>query len=259
MVQEIIFSVIFLSKNSESTVENAIHSLISQKKNAEIIVLDGGSTDSTIQILNKYSNFFDYFSSELDGGPVEAINKGWKLCKGKYIVILSSDDILEKGYFDSLQSAVFDNVDVISTSLSLVEDGEVLREFSCNDLDFSYHKILKAPLSNARIILRDIYKTVGGYNENYKFCADLDFLIKVSLLKNIRCVTANGAKYLFHVHENSRTQGRHNLNNIYHEELRIFSKYLKSNFKFILFYLIIRTLKNIFILKIKIFFNRYFF
>ena len=88
-------SVITVSFNSASTIEETIKSVISQnnKKNIEYIIIDGGSTDKTIEIINNYKSDIDIFLSEKDKGIYDAINKGIKYSTGDIISILHSDDI----------------------------------------------------------------------------------------------------------------------------------------------------------------------
>ena len=88
-------SVITVSLNSALTIEETIKSVISQKNKNEIeyIIIDGGSTDKTIEIINNYKSDIDFFLSENDKGIFDAINKGIKYSTGDIISILHSDDI----------------------------------------------------------------------------------------------------------------------------------------------------------------------
>jgi len=250
------FSVIFLSKNSMDTVEKSIKSLVNQKKkNIEILVLDGGSTDSTINILDRYKSEFDYYCSEYDDGPVNAINKGLKIARGRYLIVMSSDDMLQNGYFDNLNKYISYNSDVISTPLLLVGNNISYKFYNgINDLYFSYKKILFSPLSNSRIIKKEIYERLGGYDENYKFCSDLDFLLKVASIKDLNFIDIDGPGYVFLVHDKSRTSGGLHLKEIYYEEIRIYFKNLKLNiYIFFVSYLMLRLIKKIAIWHIKLF------
>jgi glycosyltransferase involved in cell wall biosynthesis len=90
-------SIITVTKNSEKYLEKNILSVHKQKyKNYEHIIIDGKSTDKTIDIVNKYENKIKYFISEKDKGLYDAMNKGIKKSTGDIIGILNSDDIYYK-------------------------------------------------------------------------------------------------------------------------------------------------------------------
>ncbi len=87
-------SIITIVFNNKQFIESAILSVLSQSyPNIEYIVIDGGSTDGTVQIINKYRNRISEFVSEKDRGMYDGLNKGLKLAKGEIIGTLHSDDI----------------------------------------------------------------------------------------------------------------------------------------------------------------------
>ena len=87
-------SIITISFNSQKTIRRTIKSVIAQKyKNYEYIIIDGGSTDNTIKIINEYKKYISVFVSEVDKGIYDAINKGIKKSTGSVVSILHSDDI----------------------------------------------------------------------------------------------------------------------------------------------------------------------
>ncbi len=86
-------SVITVSLNSAKTIERTIKSVIDQGyDNLEYIIIDGGSTDGTIDIIKKYESFITYWISEPDEGVYYAMNKGLKTSTGDYVIFLNSDD-----------------------------------------------------------------------------------------------------------------------------------------------------------------------
>ena len=120
-----IFSVITVSFNSERTIRKTIESVIKQDyKEIEYIVIDGGSTDSTLEIINEYSEYISKVISEEDKGIYNAINKGIKLAKGEYISILHSDDTFASDNIISKVKKAFENykTDIITTKVNFYND-----------------------------------------------------------------------------------------------------------------------------------------
>ena len=104
------FSIVTVSYNSEKTIEETIRSVIFQScKDYEYILVDGGSTDNTLNIVNNYKKYFNKIISEKDNGIYDAINKGIKVASGEIISILNSDDIYYSNNVLSDVENVFEN------------------------------------------------------------------------------------------------------------------------------------------------------
>ena len=90
-----LISIITVIKNKSEYIQETIDSIKNQKyKNIEYIVIDGVSTDGSLEIIKKNLEFIDYFVCEPDLGNYDAINKALTLCTGKFIGIVNADDIL---------------------------------------------------------------------------------------------------------------------------------------------------------------------
>ena len=90
-----LITVITAVLNGENTLERTIQSVIGQDyKNIEYIIIDGGSTDGTLDIIKKYEHAIDYWISETDEGIYGAMNKGIQASSGEWIYFLGSDDYL---------------------------------------------------------------------------------------------------------------------------------------------------------------------
>ena len=94
---EPLISVITVVLNNQKYLTKSINSVLKQSyKNFELIIIDGGSTDGTLEILRKNNNKIDFWISEKDKGLYDAMNKGIRLSRGSIISILNSDDFYYK-------------------------------------------------------------------------------------------------------------------------------------------------------------------
>ena len=114
------FSIITVVLNNEKFLEETINSVISQKfKDFEYIIIDGGSKDKTLQIINKYKNYIDYYVSQKDKGIYDAFNKGMSVTFGQYVVIINSDDVFTENALEIIDKYTqeFPNKDFIFGSV----------------------------------------------------------------------------------------------------------------------------------------------
>jgi glycosyltransferase involved in cell wall biosynthesis len=174
-------SIIFPVKNSEDTVEKSLCSLINQTyKNIEIIVIDGFSTDNTVEIINNYKNNISFFISELDNGIGDAMNKGLKFATGDLIGILNADD-----YF------LTNTIQVIVENYLKYPD--CIIHGDCN-IFFSNTKFYnsKSPSNPnlkkgmviqhiATFVPRKFYNQIGYFDSELKISADWDFLLRCQI------------------------------------------------------------------------------
>jgi len=176
-----LISVITISYNSAETIQRTIKSVLTQDfKNFEYIVIDGGSTDGTKAILEQNDDNIDYWASEKDNGIYDAMNKGAKAAKGKYLYFLNSDDYF---YNDQVLAEVGgkmrkDNVDLIIGKIIKVYPKYNVKKFK----KYS-EKLLKKgvmPFHQASFVLKRLFWQVGGFYDKYKSSGDFDFFCKLS-------------------------------------------------------------------------------
>ena len=106
-------SIITVCYNSEAHIEEAILSVINQSyENKEYLVIDGGSKDGTLNIIEKYKDRIDYFVSEPDKGISDAFNKGIKAATGDIIGILNSDDFMMPNALTKVAEQYEERIDV---------------------------------------------------------------------------------------------------------------------------------------------------
>ena len=119
-----LISIITVVRNGEVHLEEAIKSVLNQSYgNIEYVVIDGNSTDSTLDIIRKYEDRIDYWISEPDKGISDAFNKGIALCKGEWIGIINADDWYELDTFNNIiQQAKASNSSVIYGNMQVWKD-----------------------------------------------------------------------------------------------------------------------------------------
>jgi glycosyltransferase involved in cell wall biosynthesis len=175
-------SIITPSFNSEKTIEKTILSVISQKRSChlEYIIIDGGSTDRTCEIINKYIKFINVFISEPDAGAYDAMNKGIRLATGDIIGIINSDDWYQDGTIKIVeQFSKYLDIDVLYSPINNYFEGEYVATFSPGDLDkLPIRFTLNHP---SCFIKKSAYDLVGLYDLQYKIAADYDFILRLFL------------------------------------------------------------------------------
>lgn len=169
------FSIIIPTYNSEATIQAALTSVkIQQFSNFEVLVIDGKSSDKTIELSNQFrlEGLNLTCISEPDNGIYDAMNKGIAAAKGEYLYFLGSDDTL---FNEQVLHQVADSINLQPADLIY---GNVLMSTSgqCYDGAFTYEKLLTKNISHQAIFYkRTIFQQLGGYNLKYKLHADWDF------------------------------------------------------------------------------------
>ena len=180
-------SIITVVLNHISTIRSTIESVLGQTHpDIEYIIIDGGSTDGTLDIIKKYEEKIDYWLSEKDSGIYDAMNKGVTLCSGDIIGIVNADDFI---YRDTLQNVAkfFSDTDAMFTfgQLALAdEDGKVFDTAKSIGIDNIKYKLFRHMpfLHPTMFVKKEVYEKLGLYNTRYKLSADYDFTLR--LVKN---------------------------------------------------------------------------
>ncbi len=173
-------SIITINYNNKAGLQRTIDSVICQTcKDFEWIVIDGGSTDGSKQLIEQYQSHFAYWCSEPDNGVYQAMNKGITHAKGEYLLFLNSGDAL---YDDNVLQKVDDvhsSADIISGQAVRMDTNELLRHYDKNLLMQLYHDTLN---HQATLIKRDLFKDTC-YDENLKIVSDWKFWLEAILWK----------------------------------------------------------------------------
>lgn len=173
-------SIVTVCFNSERTIERTIKSVLSQTyTNIEYIIIDGKSTDRTLEIIRKYKNKFNNnltIVSEKDNGIYDAMNKGIKLAKGKVIALLNSDDWYEDNAIEIVMQNYRDqSACVIYGMLRNFKDG---KEHSIQFLNSDFLET-EGMCHSSCFISKMAYEECGLYDVQYKIVSDFDLLLRM--------------------------------------------------------------------------------
>ena len=169
---EKILTIITVVFNADKSIENTILSVIEQKKryknrNIEYIIIDGKSTDNTINIIKKYNQYIDFWISEPDKGIYDAMNKGIDIAKGEYIFFLGADDILLNLPLNILTKAKEKNINAVIGNVLLSND-------KIFNSDFSWKLLYMNTIHHQGLFLQSKILKRYHFNTKYKVYADHD-------------------------------------------------------------------------------------
>ena len=175
------FTVITASLNSGSTLKQTLESIKNQTfKNLEHFVIDGGSNDGTVEILKRTEHSYNTFwLSEPDQGIAEALNKGLRMAKGKYILVLQADDCLLSpnilGYVFNLAKS--QKYDIYSFPvLKKSSDEKLILYKPIRSLWWHHFKTIFP--HQGSFVHQRAYRVVGGYRQHLSITMDYDFFYR---------------------------------------------------------------------------------
>lgn len=237
-----LITIITATFNVEEVIERSILSVINQEyENIEYIVIDGGSTDGTVEILKKYSHRISYWISEKDAGIYDAWNKGLSRSTGDWISFLGADDLYLPGalsnfvnYIDKLKDP---SIEFISSKINLInQNGNIMRTVG-KPWNWDTFRVYMNVSHVGALHSKSLFDIHGLYNLDYKIIADYELLLRRG--KNLK------ADFLDIVTVNMQIGGVSNQSNLSFNEVKrakIFNKartpimayldYLIANIKF---------------------------
>ena len=171
-------SIITACLNAESTIERTINSITEQTyHNIEHIIIDGGSTDSTLDIINTHDKRITYWISEKDGGIADAMNKGLAHANGDYILFIHADDyLINEHSLENIARHLDDEHDVYIYPVYF--ESEYSRKLSMNR-GFSWHTNFKmGSCHQGQICSRKLFNRIGGFDSSFNIGMDYDFILR---------------------------------------------------------------------------------
>lgn len=168
--------------NGAETIEKSILSVIGQTyDNVEYIVIDGGSTDGTQEIIKRHEHAIDYWISEPDTGIYDAWNKGVQQAKGEWIAFLGADDVFVDGalqaYAESISARSDRQLQYMSSKVNLVSDGRVIRTIGQPWVWSIFRKHMNVAHVGS-LHHRELFEQYGLFDTSYRICGDYEFLLR---------------------------------------------------------------------------------
>jgi len=179
---ESLLSIITINYNNGPGLEKTIASVLNQsQRDFEFIVVDGGSKDTSAEVISKHNKEFTKVISEMDKGIYDAQNKGAALAKGNYLLFLNSGDTFyDRHVVASFFEFVKDEKNLIVYGNSALNTPGGTEEKLCPPATLDAFYFFKHGLNHqACFIANSLFKEFGPYELKYRICADFDFLLAV--------------------------------------------------------------------------------
>ena len=172
-----LISIVTAVRNRRTTLPRTIESVLTQNfNNVEHVIVDGASTDGTVDVLKAYDDRLAFWISEPDGGLFDAMNRGVVLSRGEYIALLNSDDYYAPGALSAVAATIAaTQADVVFGDYIFVVDdiGMQKRIAATTQLNTGMS------LGHAIFIHRRVYERLGLYDARLRYSADLDFALRM--------------------------------------------------------------------------------
>lgn len=246
------FTIITTVLDNENFISGCLSSIQNQKikKNeVEHIIVDGGSSDRTVEIIkkikNKNKNIRLFIKKRYS--IYKAINFGIKKSKNNYIGILHSDDFYFNNNVLSFVKKQFDknkNIDAIYSNIKIVkrnDSDKILRYFKSKQLN--YRDFLKCdhPPHTSLFFKKSVFKKYGNYNEKFKIASDFEFMLRVFGIKHLK------SKYFNKTFITMRSGGTstQSIKNVIVANYEVYRSFKENKININLFYIILKILRKL--------------
>lgn len=191
--KKVLLSIITVVKNDVRNIDKTISSIVAQKsRHIEYIIIDGKSSDGTIDKIRKYNNKNIKISSRKDDGIYDAMNRGIKFSSGKYIGFCNSGDILKKNSIKIISKYLLKDIDILFATVKRNYMGATIIKSGFNLNRLSYNFDFATSHSTGFYIKKKLHNIYGLYDKRFKCSADYDFYLRV--LKNRKLKILNTPK-----------------------------------------------------------------
>jgi glycosyltransferase involved in cell wall biosynthesis len=191
-MKDLLVSVITVCRNSAGTIKDTIRSVLDQSyRNIEYIVIDGSSTDGTIDIIKSFGSRISKFVSESDNGMYDAINKGIKISSGEIVGIVNSDDffydnkvieLVAESFKEPELEAVFGDAVFVNP----LNTKKKVRYYSSRNFNPGRFRFGYMPAHPSFYVRRVLFESLGYYKVNYTIAADFELLARFLYVNKIK-------------------------------------------------------------------------
>lgn len=204
-------SIIVPSYNQGQFLEETFQSIISQNYSAvEIIVMDGGSTDNSVDVIKKYEKHITYWQSQKDNGQSDAINSGFRKATGDYVTWLNSDDVLLPGALHEIAKTIEKHPETnwfLGNVLWLNKVGDIIRVGKVEKECWLWNKrYLFSNGGPTAIMKRDYLLEIGALREDFHYMMDTELWYRFVKLGN-PFVRINTYCWGLRLHEQAKMSG----------------------------------------------------
>jgi glycosyltransferase involved in cell wall biosynthesis len=202
-------TIITPSYNQAAFLERTILSILNQNyPNLEYFIVDGGSTDGSVDIIKKYEKHLSWWVSEKDRGQVHAINKALERATGEYISFQNSDDVYFPGTFARFgEAALKYPVDILYGDLYMITtDDEVTEILKTTSYDFDCQILEGMQIHNQSLFFkRTLVEKYGMFDESFRFAFDYDFITRYTSHKTTTTKKIDGLGGALRVHAEAKS------------------------------------------------------
>jgi glycosyltransferase involved in cell wall biosynthesis len=182
----LMLSVITVNRNDAEGLGRSVASVLSQEQaDFEYLVVDGGSTDGSLEVIRSAQARIAWWASEPDGGIYEAMNKGIARAKGDYCLFLNSgDSLLGSDAIARICAALAEGPDVLYSDLLIVDGGKARLDRNPRKVSASYFLINTLNHQNS-VVKRSLFSEFGPYRQDLRIASDWFFFLKASSARKL--------------------------------------------------------------------------
>jgi glycosyltransferase involved in cell wall biosynthesis len=203
MTNQLLVTIITPSFNQARYLEATIQSVLSQDyPRIEYMIVDGGSTDGSLDVIKKYESKLAWWASEKDKGQTDAINKGFARAKGEILAWINSDDTYEPGAVGAAVKYLQEHPEVgmVYGDCNFInESGRVVGKFRSAQTNYRLLRQGYAHIPQQTMFLRAaLWKKVGPLDPSFYFAMDYDLWTRIASRSEIKYVAQTWANFRLH-------------------------------------------------------------